>query len=75
MIPYGPSNKLIVYLYIVSDGLFLLGVAWCANLALRHLLFLDPHVKHLAKLGANVLRPGVRLNISKKAWCYDSWII
>ena len=27
MIPYGPSNKLIVYLYIVSDGLFLLGVA------------------------------------------------
>ena len=42
------------------------GVCWEHGKLGRHLLFLDPHVKHLAKLGANTLRPGVRLNFSKK---------
>ena len=35
-------------------------------LLLRSILFLDPHVKHLQKLGATGTKPGVRLNFAKK---------
>jgi hypothetical protein len=32
----------------------------------RFILFLDPHVTHLQKLGANASKPGVKLNFAKK---------
>ena len=33
---------------------------------LRSILFLDPHVEHLKKLGATGTQPGIRLNFEKK---------
>ena len=33
---------------------------------LRSILFLDPHVHHLKKLGATTEKPGIRLNFQKK---------
>ncbi|CAE8650392.1 unnamed protein product, partial [Polarella glacialis] len=41
-------------------------------LSRRSVLFLDPHVKHLQKLGATAAQPGVRLNFSKKA-LHSAW--
>ena len=32
----------------------------------RSVLFLDPHVKHLQRLGASAAKPGAKLNFAKK---------
>lgn len=33
---------------------------------IRYILFLDPHVEHLKKLGATLAKPGAKLNFAKK---------
>ena len=45
---------------------FFHSIHWIHMDLLRSILFLDPHVHHLKKLGATASSPGIRLNFGKK---------